>query len=463
VKIRTVTSPARRLGLAVASLTAVVGVALSPAVTAYAALATDGTPDTGFTAATGTGFNSLVDGIVVQSTGKIIAWGQFAQLNSAAVTSIARLSSTGAPDTAFTTALGTGLNDTVRIAAVYTNASDTARLDKVLIGGRFTSVNGVTVNRFARLNADGTPDTTFNTALGTGFDDQVRAIAIQPDNKILLGGAFTTYQGTPVNKIMRLNADLTIDTTFATNLGTGANDLVDHITLQDDGKILISGNFTQLNSVAVGYFARLNANGTPDTTFNTALGTGFNVAAVEDITVLDDDRIIVAGEFATLNAVAVPYVVRLSAAGVRDTAFDAPFGTGIDGRVWEVREQFDKSLVIGGSFSQINGVASRNVVRLKANLTWDTAFATNQGTGFDDEVYAMAFQTGGALVVAGYFEKLNEATSNRIARLLNNDVKPGLPPAGANTGVLVLLGVVLLGAGVTVIGVSARRRRTIAA
>jgi len=460
VKIRTVTSPARRLGLAVASLTAVVGVALSPAVTAHAALATDGTPDTSFTAAAGTGFNASVDGIVVQSTGKIIAWGAFTQLNSAAVTGIARLSSTGAPDTAFTTALGTGLNDGVRAAAVYTNASDTARLDKVLIGGRFTSVNGVTVNRFARLNADGTPDTTFNTALGTAFDDQVRAIAIQPDNKILVGGAFTTYQGTPVNKIMRLNADLTIDTTFATNLGTGVNDAVNQITLQDDGKILVAGAFTQLNSVAVGYFARLNANGTPDTTFNTALGAGFDSGAIEDITVLDDDRIIVAGGFTQLNAVNVPSIVRLSSAGARDAAFEGPFGSGLTGAVWEVLEQYDGSLVIGGSF---NAVASRNVVRLKSNLTWDAAFATNQGTGFNDEVYALAFQTGGALVVGGYFDKLNEATSNRIARLLNNDVKPGLPPAGANTGVLVLLGVVLLGAGMTVIGVSARRRRTIAA
>ena len=79
---------------AVATLTATALLGVTPA---GAAAATDGTPDTSFTAASGTGFDGSVNGLVVQSTAKIIAWGSFTQLNSAAVSGIARLTSAGAP------------------------------------------------------------------------------------------------------------------------------------------------------------------------------------------------------------------------------------------------------------------------------------------------------------------------------------------------------------------------------
>ena len=432
---------------AVATLTATALLGVTPA---GAAAATDGTPDTSFTAASGTGFDGSVNGLVVQSTAKIIAWGSFTQLNSAAVSGIARLTSAGAPDTAFTTALGTGFNNVIFAAAVHSNPAATATLDKVLVGGSFTTLNTVTVNRLARLNADGTPDTAFNTALGAGFNDAVRAILIQADGKIVVGGSFTQYQSTAVPYLARLNADGTLDTTFNTNLGTGPNAAVSELALQADGSILIGGSLTSLNSVAVGRLARLLSNGTPDAAFNTALGTGLDNEPYV-ITVQKDGKILVGGTFANFNgAAAAAQVLRLTSAGARDTAFDTPFGTGTNGAVWDVREQYDGEIVVAGSFSTINAVASRNVVRLNTNLSWDTGFATNQGTGFNDEVYALAFQSGGALVVGGYFDKLNEAAAGHVGRLLNNDPKPALPPSGANTGTLVLIGVLLVVGGLIV-------------
>jgi uncharacterized delta-60 repeat protein len=93
---------------------------------------------------------------------------------------------------------------------------------KIIIGGSFTTYNGTLINNIARLNADGTLDLTFNP--GTGANDSVLGTAIQSDGKIIIGGGFTSYNGTAINRIARLNADGTIDLTF--NPGTGVSNYV---------------------------------------------------------------------------------------------------------------------------------------------------------------------------------------------------------------------------------------------
>ena len=145
---------------------------------------------------------------------------------------------------------------------------------KILIGGSFGTYNGAAAVGVTRLNADGALDTTFNPG-GAGADGQVVAVAVQPDGKILIGGFFTTYNGVTAYRVARLNADGTRDTTF--NAGyvapsTNANALA----VQPDGKILVGGYFgpgpTKLT--------RLNADGTRDATFNpggagpNSVGTG---------------------------------------------------------------------------------------------------------------------------------------------------------------------------------------------
>ena len=76
---------------------------------------------------------------------------------------------------------------------------------------------------------------------GIGFDSTVFAIAIQSDNKILVGGSFTNYNGTGANFIVRLNSDGSIDTSFI--YGTGFDNSVDSIAIQSDGKIIVGGFF----------------------------------------------------------------------------------------------------------------------------------------------------------------------------------------------------------------------------
>ena len=150
--------------------------------------------------------------------------------------------------------------------------------------------NGRTENSIIRLNSDGSKDTSFVT--GTGFNVSVFTIAVQNDGKILVGGVFNSYNGISEYNIIRLNANGTKDTSFIS--GTGFNISVNNITLQNDGKILVGGNFTTYKGLTENYIIRLNSDGSKDTSFVT--GAGFD-QGVGSILVQNDGKILIGGRF----------------------------------------------------------------------------------------------------------------------------------------------------------------------
>ena len=114
---------------------------------------------------------------------------------------------------------------------------------------------GLPLESFA---ADGTPDTTFSANIGNGFNNNVTLVAVQSDGKIVVGGYFTTINVTASSYIARLNADGTPDTTFSTNIGSGFSNNVYGVAVQSDGKIVVGGEFTSINVTASNRIARLN-------------------------------------------------------------------------------------------------------------------------------------------------------------------------------------------------------------
>src|SRR5262249_15572389 len=108
---------------------------------------------------------------------------------------------------------------------------------KLMIGGEFTEVNNVTRRRLARLFDDGALDASFDP--GAGPNGVVRTLLIQPDSKILFGGSFNQYNGTNRGNIARVNSDGTIDAFF--NIGSGGNNPVYALGLQPDNRILVGG------------------------------------------------------------------------------------------------------------------------------------------------------------------------------------------------------------------------------
>jgi len=446
----------------------------SATVNRIARLNSDGTPDTAFTTNTSAGASAGIFKIAIQSDGKIVLVGDFSTFNSITARRVARLNSDGTRDAAFITNVNNGASGIVYSAVIQSD-------EKIVVAGQFTSFNGATVGNIVRLNSDGTRDTTFTTNTGVGFENPalslalqsdgkivvggnffnfntrngvnriarlnsdgtidtsfsmvkglvtnatapatVSAVAIQSDGKIVLGGIFISFGGTTANRIVRLNSDGTFDTTFATNIGTGANGSVTELAIQSDGKIVVGGSFTTFNGVTVNYIARLNSDGTPDTAFTTNTGTGAS-ALVAGLAIQSDGKIVVGGSFLTFNGAITNRITRLNSDGTPDTAFDDNVSTiGTDGTVSAIAIQSDGKILIGGAFTTFDVTTVNRIARLNSDGSLDTTFDTNTGTGADGTVSAIAIQSDGKIVLGGLFTTFNGTTVNRIVRL-NSDGTP---------------------------------------
>jgi hypothetical protein len=143
-----------------------------------------------------------------------------------------------------------GANNQVLAVAV-----DSAQ--RSIIGGEFTGYNGQTRNRVARILNNGRLDTSFNALPASGANGEISAIAIQSDGRILIGGNFSSYNGANRNGIARLNTDGSLDTSF--NPGTGANGQVREIAIDSQGRIVLGGDFLVYNGAAANRIVRVAA------------------------------------------------------------------------------------------------------------------------------------------------------------------------------------------------------------
>ncbi len=150
---------------------------------------------------------------------------------------------------------GVGLNGQVYSLALLSN-------NETLIGGDFSSYNGLARNNVALVATNGNLDTTFNP--GTGANGAVNAVAAS-GNQFYIGGQFTSFNGALVGHIARLNVNGSLDTSF--NPGLGADDTVRALTVLSNGEVLIAGDFTHINGVVRNYLALLNTDGTLDQSF----------------------------------------------------------------------------------------------------------------------------------------------------------------------------------------------------
>jgi uncharacterized delta-60 repeat protein len=361
------------------------------------------------------GFNGIAHSGIVQSDGKFIIVGEFTTFNGATVNGVVRINSDGTRDAAFTTNTGTGGSYPLSVAVQSDN--------KILLGGIFTTWNGTTVNRIVRLNSDGTRDTTFTDNLGTGANGTVFSIKLQSDGKILVGGNFTTWNGVAVKYAVRLNSDGTRDTAFTTNMGTGPNALVNEILVQPDGKIVMGGNFPEWNGTSVNRIVRLNSDGTRETSFTTNTGS-FEVGAIYDIAIQSDQKLIIGGSFTAWNGTTVHNIVRLNSDGTRDTTFTTNAGTAADGyEIYSVTVQSDGKILLGGNFLYWNSIIVYGIVRLNSDGTRDTTFTTNAGTAGNESINKTFLMSDQTIVILGAFTTWNGTTLNRIVKLNSNGTR----------------------------------------
>jgi uncharacterized delta-60 repeat protein len=383
-----------------------------------ARLNTDGTFDASFDAGAGLSASTLINELAQQADGSIVMVGNFTSYNGTSRSGIARTNANGTLDaTLAPTATQAGF-----ILAMYHQTDG-----KVLIGGQFTAVNGTPRSNVARLNADGSLDASFNPGTGA-VGGIVESFAVQTDGKVIVGGEFTTFNGTASKTIVRLNADGTLDTSFV--VGTGTDGGVLTLALQADGKILVGGVFTTYNSVAGNNLVRLNTDGSRDTTLVT--GTGPN-STVHKIVVQADGKILVGGDFATYNAAAKTRLMRINADGSVDAAFNPTIVGGVNDFVL----QADGKIAMVGAFTTVNTITRNRIARLNADGSLDTSF--DPGTGFaGGSPIAICALPDGKFLVGGQFTSANGLTKNRLVRVrangsFDNKFLSGLGPTGPSS------------------------------
>ena len=293
-----------------------------------------------------------------------------------------------------------GIGNPSQTFAVYSLAVQ--RDNKILVGGNFTSVGGQPRLNIGRLSADGTVDLGFHP----DASNIAYSFAIQPDGKIVVGGFFTNLAGIACTNLGRLNSDGTLDTGFVPN----PNSSVRHLRIQRDGKIIVGGVFTSIAGQPRNYLARLNLDGSVDATFNPLLSSSVDCLAIQD------NGTIFVGGFLAANP-----MIKFFSDGTRDTNFVSP-GSGL--RCLAV--QPDGLILVGGSFTNLAGQPRNNIARLRPDGTLDSNF--NPGAG--GTLYSIAIQADGRILVSGAFSNLGGQPCSGLGRLfpdgtLDPSYKPG--------------------------------------
>lgn len=376
------------------------------------AAAQPGTLDLGFD--TGVGFDGLAITSALQPDGRTLIGGMFTTFNDEPCQFICRLMPDGQRDTSFHTGIGFGpiaFNRQVNALALQPDG-------KILVGGLFETYAGSAVEgNIVRLFPDGTLDTSFNA--GPGANTSIQAIALYPDGRLAVGGFFSTWNGDTAMGLIRLHPDGSVDTTL--DQGTGLNSNVRELKVDAQGRLLVAGAFQSYNGEPHGALCRLLEHGEADPTFQT--GTGFS-SVVDGIQLLPDGRILVCGSFNLYNGMWSNRIQRLLEDGTPDPSFN--IGSGANTIVQSVLTYPDGRFLAVGYFVLFNGMAVNHIVRVLADGTPDPDF--QMGSGFDYSMRILQWQPDEKILVAGACTSYNGVPRNRIARL-NSDISTALSEA----------------------------------
>ena len=371
--------------------------------------AQDGTIDTSFNPmdmGINSGFNNAVNDMKKQPDGKILVGGMFTSYNSVVANKMVRINQDGTLDNSFTFSSGI-IERGIRKIALQSDG-------KILI---ITGSPNTTSSELMRLNSDGSKDNTFSSYYG----GSLFSIWVLDDGRIMIGGLFSIYNQFSKN-IVRLNPDGSLDSTFQANARTDYR--VNTIAVQTDGKILIGGEFTSYNNVSRNRIARLNTDGSLDTSF--VVGTGFDGKAVYSVAIDISGKILVCGDFSKYNETSTGQrLIRLNADGSLDNTF-ATFAN--EYRIFtSVFPQSDGKIYVSKGNDLYGTPSSANFYRLNADGSLDNTFEIgnedyNIFYNYDHNFGTMVLTSDNKIMIGGFFHNYNGTTENNIA-LVDKDGK----------------------------------------
>jgi uncharacterized delta-60 repeat protein len=372
--------------------------------------------------------------LALQSDGRILAGGNFSGMGGRSRPHVLRLEPDGRLDEAF----GVELLPRFQGGAVRVNAVAVQPEDRIAIGGWFERVNGITSPQAARLFVDGSVDPSFET--GAERLHEVRALAVQPDGALLVAG------GNPavipaLGMVLRVGSSGDLDDRFAMTGPTIAGPFeissVRAIAVQQDGHLILGGRFTSFNRVGATNLVRVGPDGVLDRSFQGAPGG----SAVNAIVLDSMGRVLVAGDFPG-------GVTRLLSDGCADPEFD--IGEGIEfaqfeqpwRESWAIRclaVQSDGRIMVGGAFDRAGGLLRRGLARFNSNGSLDDGFNAQLGLDWGNPVVnSILVQPDGKLIVGGVFGRVGEVPRSAVARLDSNGDLDATFDAQASSSAVVL-------------------------
>jgi len=300
----------------------------------------DGGPDTGFgalgkvTTAFGAGSGTAHD-VAIQSDGRIVVVGSTrarAGFASDDNFTLRRYDSAGNLDASFGIG-GVVVTDFAALADVA-KAVAIQPDGKIVVAGRSQNASGIDF-AVARYNADGSADPTFGSAgkLTTdvaGGPEGLPSIALQSDGKIVVAGRFGIGNSTGGTALVRYNGDGSLDLGLGDRgkVSVASGVTADAVALQPDGKILVAGSVNAGASSSAFGVTRFLANGSPDAAFGTvttSFFTGGNGSIGRNVALQADGKIVLVGEAASDDSSTFEMAIaRFDASGALDTGF----GTG---------------------------------------------------------------------------------------------------------------------------------------
>jgi len=341
----------------------------------------------------------LLRQIIPLPDGKMLIYGSFIKYQDVVGNGLARLNSDFTPDTTYngggsrfyTPGQGqTGLNTIFMNATVIPVLDSNQNLYMMAEGSYtyngFAPGGGFRNNKIFKVDSLGNFDEAFSVAIGTGPNSTTHNILVLPDNSIVLTGTFTSFNGTSYNRIIKLNSNGTLNTSFITNMGTGflGGDVIQTL-LTPAGKLLCLGNFTSYNGVTRNRIVQLNLDGTIDSSFNYAGGftTGMGTPRVTidpttgNIYICDQNTYTYEGLFINRK------LIRLTPTGNYDASFSIPAGSlAVSGGVWWVM-YFDtvlNKLYLAGGWN-FGTVCNNYLIRINLDGSLDTTYPLNSGEG----------------------------------------------------------------------------------
>ena len=428
-----------------------------------ARLSSDGSLDASFDP--GAGPNAGLTDVALQPDGKFLVTGYFSKFDNIAATGMVRLNPDGTVDGTF--------------SAAFPGGNPVPAVVLALPGGKVLAWEGI-ARKLYRLNPNGSIDVNLGSTFGG--DDDIYAMALQPDGKVLVGGGFATFAGQPYPDLVRLNSDGSIDSTLNASQAFEnlLLDAISSLAVQNDGKILFSagsangavrllgdgspdpnfapgspapgqviataksadgrtfvaGSFLSVAGASRIGLSALLPNGSVDSSFVPSGGMAWTVVPDENpatlpsaqLAVAADGSVLVAGRFNAIGLQARSGFARFLPNGALDSALNPSLNSGAV--VTAVTLLTDGRIVIGGSFTTVDGAPRSNLAAFAANGSLDPAIGANGGT--NAPVSALVPRSGGGFLVGGAFTTANGSRRDYVAAM-NPD--GSLDPSFSATGV----------------------------